>query len=378
MSDQGLKDGRGDYKTYTTPGMPELKESTKKLSFYEFWPTWLVYIPVGIQWLLLSIRYRSLTLPLLANPNLPLSGMVGVGKSELLGQAQGKCKQAILPWFTHTKNDQPPSEQSKQIELQFALIETEFPVVAKPDIGCRGIGVKLVHDTQQLTEVLSHYPSGAKLMLQALSQYEPEAGVFYVKDPNAPSGRIISLALKYTPFVVGDGKSTLGELIEHDPRASQLLHLYQTRHQEMWNSVVEKDKPYKLVFSASHSKGAIFTNANHLITDELQTALNQIMAGLPEFHYGRLDVKFEDIEQLRNGQSIEIIEINSASSESLHIWDSSTPFLEAMRALMYQYQLLFQFGDTQRQRGHKPPGLKALLKHWKKERALSRLYPLTD
>jgi hypothetical protein len=378
MSDHGWNKDAIPQTSYTTPGMPTLKASTKNVSFFEFWPTWLVYIPVGIQWLLLSLRYRSLTLPLLANPRLPLSGMVGVGKSQLLSQAQGKCKQAILPWFTHTKTAAPIGEQVTQIESSFAQINTRYPVVAKPDIGCRGIGVKLVHNSEQLNGVLQHYPHDANVMIQSLSQYEPEAGVFYVRDPQAPKGRIISLALKYTPFVVGDGHSTLGELIQADARASQLTHLYSTRHQANWDRVIEQDKPFKLVFSASHSKGAIFTNANHLITDELQSSLNEIMGDLPEFHYGRLDVKFKDIEHLQQGKTLEIIEINSASSESLHIWDSSTPFLEAMRALLFQYRLLFAFGDTQRKRGHKPPGVRALLTHWQKERALSRLYPLTD
>jgi hypothetical protein len=378
MSTQGLKEEVDARTSYITPGMPQLKESAKQLSFYEFWPTWLVYIPVAIQWLLLAIRYRSLTLPLLANPKLPLSGMVGVGKSELLSQAHGECEQAILSWFVHPKSNDSAAFQAAQIEAQFARINTQYPVVAKPDIGCRGVGVKLVHNNEQLQAVIQHYPTTANIMIQALSQYEPEAGVFYVKDPLAAKGRIISLALKYTPFVVGDGRSTLQQLIEKDDRAAQLTHLYQKRHHERWHSVIEKDQPFKLVFSASHSKGAIFSDANHLITQELQQSLNNIMHGLPDFHYGRLDVKFKDIEHLKRGESIEIIEINSASSESLHIWDSNTPFPEAMRALLFQYRLLFQFGHTMRSQGYRPPGLLKLLKHWRKERVLSRSYPLTD
>ncbi|RKF14557.1 D-alanine--D-alanine ligase [Alginatibacterium sediminis] len=358
--------------------MPELKDSTKKLSFYEFWPTWLVYIPVAIQWLLLSVRYRSLTLPLIANPRLPLSGMVGVGKSELFEQAQAKCAQQILTWFTHTRDSRDLNQQVLEIESQMHERQLTYPIVAKPDIGCRGIGVKLVHNRDQLAQCLICYPNHSKLLLQRLSSFQAEAGVFFVRDPRQQQGRIISMALKYTPFVVGDGISSLAQLVAQDARASQLTHLYQQRHAANWNSIIAKDEPYRLVFSASHSKGAIFTDAKDLVTEQLNQALNEIMQGLPEFHYGRLDIKFKNIDALKRGEQLEIVEINSASSESLHIWDSSTPFKEAMRALLYQYRLLFKFGDYQRQQGHKPPGLSKLLQHWRKERELSRHYPLTD
>ena len=47
---------------------------------FEFWPSWVMYFPVAVQWIALSLHYRSITLPFLANPSLRLSGMVGVPK----------------------------------------------------------------------------------------------------------------------------------------------------------------------------------------------------------------------------------------------------------------------------------------------------------
>src|SRR3546814_9177882 len=49
-------------------GMPRLDTRGKTVSFFEFWPSWLVYTPVALQWLGLSLRHRSLTVPLCANP----------------------------------------------------------------------------------------------------------------------------------------------------------------------------------------------------------------------------------------------------------------------------------------------------------------------
>ncbi|WP_317931343.1 D-alanine--D-alanine ligase [Halioxenophilus sp. WMMB6] len=363
---------------HVSPGMPPLRYSKRRLSLFEFWPTWLMYIPVAVQWLFFAVCYRSLTLPLIANPKLRLSGMVGVPKSELYAQAQGRCAESILTWFTHQINEQSWLVQVQSVEAQMACRALSYPVVCKPDVGCRGAGVKLIGNTRQLQCYLAAYPAGASIIIQQLASCEPEAGVFYVREPEAPQGVIISLALKYMPYVVGDGRSTLAELIANDARAGQLQHLYQARHQQRWHEVIAEGEPFRLVFAATHSKGAIFKDANHYITPALTHALNAILLDLPEFHYGRLDIKFPDIESLQAGEGIEIIEINTASSESLHIWDSDTPLSEAMRALLFQYRTLFRLGAKNRRRGFSPPGLKLLLQHWRAERRLQQFYPETD
>ncbi len=363
---------------YVTPGMPDLDNSGPTLSFFEFWPTWLMYLPVVLQWLGLSIWHRSLTLPLLANPKLPLSGMVGVPKSTLFEQSNGECRSAILPWFVYTVTTEPLAQQLDTVMQEITAHNLQLPLVCKPDIGCRGSGVKLIKKPEDLQACIEVYPEGSGLIIQKLASYEPEAGVFYIKHPDEDNGRIVSLALKYTPYVVGDGVSTLLQLIEQDSRASQLVHLYKERHSEVLATVIPKDEPFKLVFSASHCRGAIFRDARELITPELTDSINQIMAGLPEFYYGRMDIKFADMESLAQGKTIEIVEINSASSESLHIWDSKTSIKEAMASLLFQYRTLFTLGSKNRRLGYKTPGVKALLQAWRAEQRLQQFYPETD
>ena len=363
---------------YVSSGMPALDMQGKQTSFFEFWPTWLIYLPVLLQSLGLAIWHRSLTLPLIANPLLPLSGMVGIPKSKLLATAQGECQQAILPWFVHTISNAPLSEQLAAIEQKMMTLDFSYPFVCKPDIGCRGSGVKLIHDSQQLLESISYYPEHAGVMLQKLANWEPEAGLFYIREPNQKTGTIISLALKYSPYIVGDGKHTLAELIEIDPRAGALKHLYFNRHKQSLNTVLSEGETFRLVFSASHCRGAIFRDAQQYITPALSLKIDQLMQQIPSFHYGRLDIKFRDIDSFQHGQNFQIIEINSASSESLHIWDRNTSFREAMRSLLFQYRTLFKLGAQNRAKGFTPPPLADLLTAWKTERALNQFHPDTD
>ncbi len=350
----------------------------KTTSFFEFWPMQIMYAPVAIQWILLAIRHRSITVPLLANPKLRLSGMVGVGKSELMSQAQDICQEAILTWNLHIVSTLPFKQQAQNWLEKIKALDIDFPFVCKPDIGCRGSGVKLIRTFEQFQGVIAAYPIGAALIAQKLASYEHEAGVFYVKMPNQDKGKIVSLTFKHSPSVTGDGTKTLKQLVTQDSRARDLLHLYQDKHLEIWNEIIPKNHKLTLLFSASHCQGAVFTDARSEITPELSESINNIMQGLPEFHYGRLDVKFSSIDQLKKGKTIEIIEINGASSESIHIWDKNTSLIEAIKALLWQYRTLFTLGAYQRTKGYKPPGIKKFFKHWRIEKNLAKHYPDTD
>ena len=337
-----------------------------------------MYAPVAVQWILLAIRYRSLTLPLIANPKLTLSGMVGVAKSELMQQAKGLCHKSILNWNKHTINHTSSQQQAKDWLRINKKMGIDLPFVCKPDIGCRGSGVKLIRSIEQLEKVIETYPEKTALIIQKLASYEPEAGVFYVKMPNQDHGKVVSLTFKHSPSVTGDGHLSLKQLVMLDPRAKDLLHLYEQRHQDIWHEVLEKGKKMNLVFSASHCQGAVFEDARHHITEQLTDCINSIMDGLPDFYYGRLDVKFSSLEALKKGKTIEIIEINGASAESIHIWDKNSTFITAIKTLLWQYQSLFKLGAHQRSLGHKPPGLKKLFKHWRIEKSLAKHYPNTD
>ena len=376
---QRLNKAESKYKTHVPQGMPPLDLTGRATSYFEFWPLWLMYLPVFFQWILLSIRHRSLTLPLIANPAVPLSGMVGVAKSFVFEVAGDFARRWVLPWVVYEVSDKCVDIQAEQIVKLLSERSLSLPIVGKPNIGCRGVGVKLLQNKEELLEYLKWFPLGGSIQFQQLSRWNAEAGVFYVRHPGSIKGEITSVTLKYTPYVVGDGESTLGELVGADPRAKNLQHLYTARHAERWKKVIPRNEPYQLIFAASHSRGAIFRDAGEIFHDEgfLQT-LDKIFEDIPGFFYGRLDIKFNNIQSLSQGKDFEIIEINGASSESINIWDRNTKFGTAIKTLLQQYDTLFKIGEKNRERGHKPPTLIALYKAWRYETDLVKKYPLND
>jgi hypothetical protein len=358
--------------------MPEMDKSGPVVSRYEFWPTWFFYAPVILQSLWHSIKYRSVCLPLIANPSIWLSGMVGESKKDILNLAGKESSKWILPFCTLRKNNASIDVQIRDALDAMEHKQLEFPIVAKPDKGCRGAGVRLVHNKKQLIDYIEQFPIGADYLLQKKSDHDAEVGVFYMRYPNEQQGQVFSITLKYAPYLQGDGTKTLAQLIHDDPRAGQLAHIYKDRHKEKLDWVPPNGMEYRLAFAGSHSRGSIFKNGNKYISQALTDRLDEIFDDFDGFHYGRLDVKFKNIESLMAGEDFQIIEINGASSEATHIWDSKTKLSEIFSTLLFQYRSLYKIGYQQKKAGHKPPKLKALFKALKEEKELVKQYPSTD
>ncbi|MDA9557348.1 D-alanine--D-alanine ligase [Vibrio sp.] len=361
-------------------GMPPLiQDNTKSVSPFEFLPSWFFYAPVLLQSVCQGLRYGDITLPLIANPSIKLSGMVGESKHDILSLAGHDANQWVSPFVTVTRSSTDSIET--QVDHALSLMkekEIDFPVVAKPDLGCRGAGVKLVKTIDQLAAYFESFPSNARFLIQEKAPYEAEAGVFYVRYPNQKKGEIISVTLKYTPSVMGDGQRTLKQLIEDCPRAGQLTHLYFPRHTDHLDDIIDEGQEVRLAFAGSHSRGSIFKDGNDYITQALTDRLDAIFDDFDGFHYGRLDIKFRDMTSFMQGEHFTILEVNGASSEAAHIWDSNTKLIDIFSMLLKQYRILFKIGAQQRQRGHKTPSIKALLKAWREEAALTEKYPETD
>lgn len=357
--------------------MPPLDENAPPLSRFEFWPAWAFYAPVWAWIAILAVRHRGLRLPLLTNPGFPASGLVGEEKSRIFHRVRG-AGSCLIPKWIGVKKSGCTASQAMAVKAALERNRLNFPMVAKPDIGCRGAGVRPIADNDALQRYLSDFPEGETLILQKMVDAVGEAGVFYVREPGARQGRIISLTLKYFPHVVGDGRQTLRELLLADRRAGKIANVYLDRFSEELDTVVPAGEAKRLVFSGSHSKGAIFKNGNTWITEAMRARFDAIADGIEGFHFGRFDIRFADFDAFRGGRDFAIIEVNGAGAESTHIWDSTTGLFEAWSALFLQFKLLFRIGAMNRRLGFKPESWAEFLHRWLRERRLRDRYPSTE
>lgn len=362
-------------------GMPPMDETGPPLSFFEFWPMWAFYPPVMAYAVWQMLRHRGVLLPTAANPSFPGGGFYGESKAEILALAVKHAPGWVAPFIRVDRPAPPGLDAAVECEAALAALADAgiaLPVVAKPDLGCRGVGVKLLRHAAQLQAYLQAFPRGASLVLQQFVPFEGEAGIFYCRLPGQHRGRIVSITLKYFPHVTGDGRRTLRRLIEADPRAGKLLHLYLHRHTERLDTVPAAGQAVRLAFAGSHSRGAIFRNGTHLVTPEMEDRFEAIARALPEFHFGRFDLRFERFSEVQQGRGFTILEVNGAGAESTHVWDRSTGLLQAWRDLMQQTRWLFEIGAANRARGFRPMGWAEFAAAYRREKALTPLYPATD
>jgi hypothetical protein len=263
-------------------------------------------------------------------------------------------------------------------EAAMAAADLCYPLVVKPDIGCNGTGVCLVHARADLARYLATFPRLTRFMLQALIPHELEAGVFYIRRPGEKTGTITSLTLKSSPVVVGDGRSTLRDLIMADPRCAQVPHLYLPRLAARLHEVPATGERVKLVFVGNHCKGSTFKNGVKLISRELTERIDAIARSIPNFHFGRFDIRYESSASLRAGEGFRIIEINGVGSEATHIWDPQTTLREAYSTQFFHYRSAFEIAAANRAAGHKPTGFFALLRMWRTQKRLMASYPTHD
>ncbi|MBM3573702.1 MAG: ATP-grasp domain-containing protein, partial [Alphaproteobacteria bacterium] len=199
-------------------GMPALAGFGGKVATAERVPPALFYAPLIANWLRLGLRYRSLTLPSVCNPAIPTGGMWGESKSDCLAQITGRERRWLADYTVLHRGQSLDRDYERARELM-ADAGIEFPLMAKPDIGWHGHGVRRIDQAAQLRTYLAQYPEGGDVILQQFVPHPGEAAVLYARVPRSERGGIVSIAFRYFPHVVGDGHSTLRDLIRADARA---------------------------------------------------------------------------------------------------------------------------------------------------------------
>ncbi|MEO8715463.1 MAG: D-alanine--D-alanine ligase, partial [Acetobacteraceae bacterium] len=245
------------------------------ISFFEFWPGWLFYAPVVAHCIALGVRHGSPALLTAANPRITAGGLCGESKTSILDQIALPEERAALASYTVLDVAGSGADLGRA-EAAMEAAGLAYPIVAKPDIGCNGTGVRLASGRDDLARYLAGFPPGERVVLQEFIAAESEAGLFYVRHPDEVNGRITSVTLKETPVVVGDGRATLRDLVLADRRAGRLAHLYFPRLAARLAEVPAQGVRVPLVFVGNHCKGAIFRDGAGHITPALTARIERL------------------------------------------------------------------------------------------------------
>ena len=337
-----------------------------RVRHWEFWPMWAFYPPLALYILWQGLRRGSLTAFTPINPAMPLGGLIGESKSDILDGLAG-IGEALPAW-----RRLPPGSPEGRVAALRDFLEgrnLDYPVVLKPDTGERGRGVAVARSEADAAAFFERTPGPALAQEYVAGE---EYGVFWARRPGRRDGHVFSITHKVRPTVTGDGASTLERLILDDARAVAIAHVYRREHPEAATQIPAAGEVVELTEVGAHSRGTIFLDANDLHTPELEQAMNAICTAYDGFDYGRFDVRVPSAEALQRGESIRVLEVNGVTSEATHMYDPRYGLFAAHAILRRQWRMAFDLAAERTRDGARPATLRQIVRAVRAERRARR------
>ncbi len=309
---------------------------------WEYWPLMIFNIPTIFIWLWNAIRSRDLFFVSLTNPGLSTGGFFGTSKTSII---------STLPEAFKPKSFQiKVGATSIQISELLLANGISFPVIAKPEVGERGWLIAKIDSLKELTKYLSQHQ--IDFIIQEYVDLPLELGVFVYMMPDGSKATVSSICEKHFLQVVGDGHSSIGQLIIHQDRAVLQYEKLRQNFGYRWAEVLAKGEILILEPIGNHNRGTMFLNRN----DEIDDAIKQHMVGLlkmiPGAYYGRFDLRTISWETLRAGKEISILEFNGTNSDVSHIFQPGYALLKAYRDIAFHWDVMRRIAIENRHLGH--------------------------
>ncbi len=312
-----------------------------KVFSWEYWPMYLVYLPVSIYYIYLAARARSLFFFSASNPTIETGGMFFESKMKIFEL----IPKELYPSTIYI-DEKYSLEQILNIMSEHAIT---FPVIAKPDRGERGWCVQKIENENEL--IIYKTKNKIPFLIQTFVPFDLEFSVFYCKNPSEKNGRITSVTFKKLLSIVGDGMSTVDELIKKDNRAFLQYHTLKSNINIDFKTILPKGVEKILVPYGNHVRGAEFIDYNHIIEPQLVKTFDNISSRINGFYYGRFDLRCTSIEDLKAGKNIQILELNGAGAEPAHIYDPKFSFIKAQQVLANHYKLMYDIAMQNKKNG---------------------------
>ena len=334
-----------------------------RLFHWEYWSFHAVYLWVYPVWIFLCARSRSFFFFSASNPSIENGGFLMESKKKIYD---------ILPSAFYPKTILvTPSESNQQIAERVNVAGFSYPLIAKPDVGGKGRGVKKIASEKELLEYLKRFPFD--MLVQDLIPYEEEIGIFYFRYPHELKGKISGIVGKSFLTVKGDGQSTIEELLKKEKRyILQLPALIELLGDQM-QTILPSGELRLLVPYGNHARGALFVDNTDWVDQELEEAIDAICQQIPGFYFGRLDVRYRSLELLKQGKDFSLIEVNGAGSEPTHMYDPRNSLFRAWKEIVKHWIILWRVSRENNRKGVPYMSRKEGIKMFREAREYDRL-----
>lgn len=237
---------------------------------------------------------------------------------------------------------------TREVQAKISAAGMDLPLIFKPDLGERGFMVKKTTTGQEIEDYLLQIK--INFLIQEWIQLPLEYGIFYTKFPGQKKGKVTSVVTKEMLSIVGNGKSTLRELIFRNDRAKLQWKKMKCTYHDRLESIIPFGEKVELVSIGNHALGTKFLNANHLINDRLSNTFDAISSRIAGFYFGRFDLRCASLEDLYEGK-IKVMELNGCGAEPAHIYDPDFSLREALSVLVIHWNNIFKIASANKKQG---------------------------
>jgi len=267
-----------------------------KILDHGYWVSKWFFYQSFFHGLKIIIQTRSISFFSALNPAIAMGGFLDDKKTDIY---------KIIP-----ASYLPLTKQVNDLKSALALMKSgdfEYPIIIKPDIGLKGIGVAKI--------------SSPKLMEQYFSAHKQKDSF-----------------VEY-PFVVGDGNKTLLELINLNKNPFLKKAWITNSFNDRLNEILDINKKLIIDPIGNYSRGAKFYSRQDQISQEFIESANDLFKEIEGIDFCRIDLKTKNLEALQKGK-YKIIELNGAKSEPLHIYDPDLTWSQIVNDIKQHWKII--------------------------------------
>jgi hypothetical protein len=339
-----------------------------RLFNWEYWSFNAVYGWIMPVWICLAVRARSFFFFSAANPAIEYGGFLMESKKKIYDIMPSRYYPKTIYFFVDTGIE-------KVLE-QLRELSFEYPLIGKPDIGGKGRGVKKLHNEDELINYARSSP--LDYLVQEFATQPNEVGVFYYRYPAEEDGRISGIVRKELLGVTGNDTSTIRELLGQDKRFILQLPVLEKMYGNGLDEILAAGEQKELVPYGNHVRGAKFLDDSHRADEVFTKSMDAICKQVKGFYYGRLDIRYNTWEELRQGKNISIIEVNGAGSEPTHMYDPKHSLFFAWKEIIRHWVILWRISRSNHKNGipylTQKQGMQMLKDNKAFEKKLEKLY----
>jgi|GEM_PF-698340 len=255
----------------------------------------------------------------------------------------------------------------------------EFPVIAKPDKGVTGIGIKKCRGLVELNAYLN--AAGAmRVRIESFVDLPLEFGVMFYYHPKTKESEI-SIVEKRYPRVIGDGELTLKTLIAQAARRNRKLRVEEIHRRliNRLNKVPDEGEEIVLDYVGNGTNGSTFHEVPMVRdTKKLRAFLVEELYAQAGICFTRMDVKATSLDALLAGDFI-LIEHNGVKSEPLQIFIKELPIDVRYQYYKHHFRTMRCISKQQQELGHKPvPFLKGIMEFYRQRKRFHVIADVVD